>query len=119
MAKYRGKHNGHTRGPYIRRSFHYSPGSKKELVDITKQIEHYLSDSGYFISGFQRIDKVYSENTNTYHLAGASIGLSSIFNKSNKKCSLNLVFVSNDNIEDVTQKIIRNFQFLSDPDMKV
>jgi len=114
MAKYRGKHNNRTRGPYIRKAFVYHPPNEKELFDLFKQIEHYLSDSGYFINGSHCNEKEYSKTFNSYHMAGATIGLTSMRYKIKTKHYISMIIVSNDTLDDIVQKITYKFPFLSE-----
>lgn len=113
MAKYRGKHNGQTRGKYTRKLFLHETNDFDHHEELITEIDHYLGDRGIqFFWGGKEEEETYSFHSNAHHLGGASIGLEARWTEPNKgrpRGRIYLSFVSNDSLDDVVKKVIDNF----------
>ena len=113
MAKYRGKHQGKSRGPYARAklaSTHTDPG---EWEDTNWHLHRYLSEKGCYLSGAEYDDESAFHDVGAYHLAGATVGKDSMCGKQGYRLDkgnyISLDLASNDNLDDVIEKIQKDF----------
>ena len=117
-AKYRGKHNGLTRGSYVRKAFIYTPKELSRISESEKQLRDFLGGIAYCVGTSQVDNDEYSYEFRAYHMAGATIGVSIMdFYKhpdsGHPFYYVQLYFVSNDGLEDVIKKVTETF-----PDFK-
>ncbi len=112
MAKYRGKHNGRTRGPYVRQALLYSEEGNRSLWELERDLTLFLGSKGYCVGSCINDGDIYTEVCRAYHLAGATISMK----RANRKRSRNglqdyllLEFASNDSLKDVVEKITDQF----------
>lgn len=122
MARYRGKHNGKTRGKYVKTEFLYNPESLSETCTLEEQLDHFLSRQGYFINSAR--EETYTEesspypkvmrNTYAYHMGGATIGMTAKVKETKlyNDYSIYLKLVSNETMDDIIQKITGKFPVL-------
>ena len=111
MAKYRGKHNGQTRGKYQYKKLEYNdfPNSN-EHRELTLEIQGYLATLG------AKITESYRDANNTvfynacYHIGGASVGLESLWNYDcDSQKHVRVVMVTNSGLDDIVEKITDEF----------
>jgi len=117
MAKYRGKHQGQTRGKYRKVALVAFQDSKDDLFESQHLLHQYFCDKGIFLSLCQDEGSDYfKETSSTYHLGGATVCMNSIqrFTKGdyNWHYQVDLKIVSNDSLDDVIEKITRDFPHL-------
>lgn len=120
MAKYRGKHNGQTRGIYREKSLFYNPQDREENRKLCEEIHEYLATQGKSINtlatfrcqrdlkpdkGEGSMNFFYPAN---FHVAGATIGLEAR-TANNGYNGVQLRFISNDNLNDIVQRVHDRF----------
>ena len=125
MAKYRGKHNGKTRGKYIEALLSYEPKPHEDVYDLDTKVHIYLCDLGY--NTLQSIEiKNSSHELRAYHVAGATISMITAKkpwfdtpeHREDFKQYIQLHLTSNDSLEDVISKITQKFPFFKNIDPK-
>ena len=128
MAKYRGKNNGVTRGKYLQKEYSAVSKTREELYKMNETINEFLSNMGMHVSSCCFVDKwdnskkikysytgytPYTKYSDTYHLAGATIGVDSYAYekqpRANPQFQTFINIVSNDSLNDVCDKILNRF----------
>ncbi len=111
MAKYRGKHEGKTRGKYIHKVFISEQNSEHENYNFAEKIYDFMYEKGFYID--QGLKGSIDAIVKTFHLAGVSVGIK-MMNREDKEEDLpqyytRIKLISNDSLEDVIQKISNEF----------
>ncbi len=120
MAKYRGKHEGKTRGKYTCMSFESGQKDKDQNNDFAGEVNYFLYKKGYQVThGTEFKDEKRSYTTSSYHVAGASVGVTQrdTDKEEHKKMGCyksppnftRIKLVSNDNLDDVIEMILDEF----------
>ena len=117
MAKYKGKHNGETRGFYRKALLYYEPKTHKRTYDLDNELAGLLLQLGY--GAGCTINHQF--NLGAYHVAGTTIGVSALISREpnvtkGPKHYIQLRLVSNDDLGDVIRKITDRFPFFKDLD---
>ncbi len=121
--KYRGKHEGRTRGPYEKKELLYEAQSGQEGDELTVELNDFLTTKGYGV-GWPAVEKTWEKEfyTNVYHVAGATIVInySTLGDKRYQEVKnrpgggqsqheLGIFLTSNDSLDDVLQIILDKF----------
>ncbi|MEW6380473.1 MAG: hypothetical protein AB1611_12825 [bacterium] len=130
MAKYRGQHNGVTRGKYEKALLYYEPANEDETRALERKIRVDLGKLGESVLGC--CDDPHREHYNWgfYHLAGATVGISVLYKPmkdwfepymlpyTGPNHYVQLKLVSNDGLEDVIRKITDKYPMLQPRDIE-
>jgi hypothetical protein len=116
MTKYRGKHKGQTRGPYVRAALLRDQNNAKDAFDLSRNLNFFLCNKGYCLGQCFFSDDFcdsYSEHI-AYHIAGATISMRLLSYKRKRTPGLPQHYIklnlsSNDSLDDVIQMITTNF----------
>ena len=109
-AKYRGKHEGKTRGKYVKAMLRHTFKENRDWFQACRNIGAHLSEMGVHITRCERKNNTYDEYVEVIHLAGASVGLEGLSYHENRgdgfpQHRIDMKIVSNDSIDDVVEKI--------------
>ncbi len=122
MVKYRGKHEGKTRGAYVRDTFRSEQARAEETLKNSRELHSVLTGLG-FCTGMIEADWGYKKiEHSSYHVAGATIGMETIRTIDYQEALrrrigalphnyIQLTFVSNDSLDDICEKVSSKYPF--------
>ena len=109
MAKYRGKHEGKTRGKYVRTMLRHVVAEGRDCFTRASDLSAKLGAIGQDVSSScDRSNETYDKYVAAFHIGGATVGLKAISYKDstgNMPHRIDLRIVSNDDPQDVIEKV--------------
>lgn len=123
MAKYRGKHEGKTRGKYARKAFLSNQKSPEENNEFYKRLVDLMDLKGFevnpdYVANDEREWELNHDTGNiTYHVAGATVGILRMENRNSESCwpsylgkhATRLKLVTNDSLDDIIEMTLKEF----------
>lgn len=132
MAKYRGKYQDKTRGKYVSKAFESEHSDAKQNSIFARSVNCFLERRGCLIFSHPEIENEMGEFSNhAYHIGGATVGVQErnwdkryfklcrkgYGNESSASPYYTRIkLVSNDCLDDIVQKVLKEFPSLEEID---